>query len=564
MKKTLVRKFLCMILSFAIVLSLFAVSSAAGNRSLNNTIKKIATVDAVDNDASTHGLEYDYGYQTTINAVQNPDGTYCLCIVMADNSIRIMELNADFSVRTTVTVPSQLEYFTAFCKGTDGTYYVLFNQPLTVGTRNQTSLRLVNIAEDSTVLRTLDMSGVASGSWLGIGQLNCGNNAMTANSNYLTGFIGRDMLPVSYNPITDRDEFSEGGTVHQASYAFSVDLENFTLVEVPSSNDIPYASHSFHQMILKDGNDFLYVERGDALPVRAYILTKMSGGLDWKKLYQGNSFEFKSKQVAPGVADNSTYGQLGGVLRCGDKYMLVGTYQNTVSGTDESSANVFLQMFDRVTLTSQKEKYLTFYADTSEAQNGINTAANPKLVRVSDSYVAIPYMLSNHTQNTEEIHIILADNNGEMLWDKAVEYNSDNPVLPKYGQVFYDGAKDSIVWFTIVNRKLIANSVELGVKDEVFTTSAVDLTETTVPEEVTNQTVTTTGVEETTESSVIPDITTVAEKTTGSPVIPDITTEPVPETTTQSQQQVEQELTFWQKIVNFFVSIYNFFVSLFT
>lgn len=557
MKTTFVRKCMCMITALLLVLSVFAVSSSAGESTLNNTIKKIATVDAVDNDSATDGLEFDYGYMTTVNAVQNPDGTYCICLIMADGSIRIMELNADFSVRTTVNVAPQLECFAAFCKGTDGTYYVLFNQPLKVSTRNQTSLRLVNIGADSSVLRTLDMSGMASGSWLGIGNLNCGNNAMAANDNYLTGFIGRDMFPVVNNVL------QEGGNVHQASYVFGVELDSFTLVEGLTSNDIPYASHSFHQTILKDGNDFLYTERCDSLPSRSHILTKMSGGLEWKKLYQQYSFEFKSQPVPEGMADNNTYGQLGGVLKCGDKYMLAGTYQNTTQETEQSSANVFVQLFDRVTLTPQKEKYLTSYSDKAGDQDGIDTAVNPKLVSVSDSYVAIPYMLTNYTKKTNEIHVILADGSGELIWDKAVKYNSDNPVLPKYGQVFYDSAKDSIVWFTVVNRKLIANSIELGVKDETVTTSAADIIETTtVQEETTLQEVTTLQEETTTETVV----TTKAETTTQAPTIPVFTTEPVPETqtTTQVQQPVEQEPSFWQKIVDFFMSIYNFFVSLFT
>ncbi len=556
MKSLFIRRAMCAVMAFVLVLSAFAVSSVASNGELTNTVKRIATVDAADNDSSTDNLKYDYGYTTTINAVQNPDGTYCICLVMADGSIRILELNADFTVKSAISVPLQLNCFAAFCKGADGTYYVLFNQTLTVDTRNQTSLRLVNIGADGKALRTLDMSGMASGSWLGISQLNCGNNAMTANDNYLTGFIGRDMFPVKYNSVTQKDEISQGGSVHQSSYAFAVDLESFKQVEVSHSSAIPYASHSFHQIILKDGNDFIYVERGDALPVRAHLLTKMSGGLEWKKLYQGHSFEFKSEYVAQGLADNETYGQLGGIVRCGDKYMLVGTYQNTTQSVSASSANVFVQLFDKITLASQTEKYLTSYSDKESDGNGIDTATNPKVVRVNDNYIAIPYMLTNHAEKTEEIHVILTDNSGEMLWDKAVEYNSDNPVLPKYGQVFYDSAKDSVVWFAITNGKLIANSIELGVKGEEYTTetSAETTTQEPVTPPVTDGTTTTTEVVFTTQ----------AENTTEKPTTPVITTEPQPETTAPQPQPDENKETFWDKIVNFFMSIYNFFVSLFT
>ncbi len=567
MKNLFLRRVICAVTVLAFVLSALAVSSAADNAELTNTIKKIATVDAVDNDSTTKDLIYDYGEPTTINAVQNSDGTYCICLIMADGSLRILELNDDFSVKTTLSVPLQLSSFAAFCKGADGTYYVLFSQPLTVATRNQTALRIVNIGKDGSVIRTLDMSGMASGSWLGISQLNCGNNALSVNDSYLTGVVGRDMFPVKYNPITKQDEIVEGGDVHQASYTFAVDLETFKQVAVSHSTEIPYASHSFHQTILKDGNDFVYVERCDALPTRSHILTKMSGGLEWKKLYQGYSFEFKKEDISGGLTDNNTYGQLGGAVRCGDKYMLVGTYQNTAQDTTPSSANVFVQMFDRIKLTSQSEKYLTSYSDKSSDGQGISTAANPKVVRVNDSYIAIPYMLINSTEKTEEIHVILTDNSGEKLWDKSVEYNSDNPVLPKYGHVFYDTARDSIVWFTITNGKLIANSVELGVKGEAVTT-----TETVAQETTTDAESSTVPSSSSSSSSAEPEssttelvITTEAENPTSKPTTPAITTDPDSQTTTQPQTKPEENKeTFWDKIVNFFMSIYNFFVSLFT
>lgn len=546
MKKNKFFSLLCAIMSLVIVMSVVALSSSAEDEILKKSIKKIAAIDAADNDAATSYEWYDHGYTPNITAVQNPDGTYCLCVVMRDGSLSIIELNADYSVKNTVSVPAQLSCFVSFCKGTDGTYYVLFNQTLTVDIRNSTALRLVNIDTDGEVIRSLELSGMASGSWLGVASINCGNNAMTANGKYLTAYIARDMFPVKQNPITGKDEFTESGTVHQSSYAFAVDLENFTLVEVETATAIPYASHSFHQMILKDGNNFVYVDRGDAEPERAYHITKMSGDLQWKEQSEADSFIFKGD-----YADNNTYGQLGGIIRSGDKYMLVGSYENTTSSTDPSAANIFVQMFDAATLTPSDEFYLTSYTGIEDEDTGVDTVTNPKVIRANENYVLIPYMLSNHILHTEEMHVILADNNGEVIWDKTAEANSGDPVLPRYGQVYFDTDTQSVVWFSIVKGELVVNSVKINLSaDEPDSDESTTDEVTTVPSSPTEP------------ESTAPTQSTTVESSDVNPTVPEITTAR-PETTTQQPEPEEPELSLWDKIVNFFIGIYNFFVSLF-
>ncbi len=531
-------KALCLLTVPILVLSVFGFSSFAEDETLCNNVTTIANIAAKDNDVITFFNGYDHGYTPNINAVQNPDGTYCLCIVMNDGSLSIIELNKDYSVRNTVAVPLQLSSFAAFCKGEDGTYYVLFSQPLTVNNRTSTALKLVNIGTDGKVIRSLELDGMASGSWLGIAEINCGNNAMTANGNYITGYIARDMFPVKQNPITGKDEFVAGGDVHQSSYAFAINLATFKQVEVEHMSAIPYASHSFHQYIIKDGDNFVYVDRGDALPKRAYHITKMSGDTQWRKLAQGDSFIFKGE-----YGDNHTYGQLGGFMRCGNKYVLIGSYQNTTESTDETSANIFVQSFDTETLAAQPQFYLTEYT-------GDNTVINPKAVSADEDYIAVPYMLCNDKLDTQEVHILLADNSGEVVWDKAVAGDGADAVLPRYGYVFYDETNDSIVWFTIVNGKLTANSVAVDLPDDDETTVPAGETTTapelpSSPDDTTNETVSTTDKETT-----VPDIT----------VAP---TTPAPETTTSVQEPSGEKMTIWDKIVNFFVGIWNFFVSLF-
>jgi len=539
MKKTSFIRFMCLLAVPLIVLSVLAFSSSAEDETLCNNVTVIANIAAKDNDAITYFDGYDHGHVPNINAVQNPDGTYCLCVVMNDGSLSIIELNDDYSLRNTVSVPLELSTFAAFTKGNDGTYYVLFSQPLTVDNRNGTALKLVNIGTDGKEIRSLELGGMASGSWLGIAEINCGNNAMTANGNYLTGYIARDMFPVKQNPITGKDEFTADGQVHQSSYAFAIDLDTFKQVEVEHMSAIPYASHSFHQYIIKDGNDFVYVDRGDALPKRSYHITKMSGDTQWRKLAQGDSFIFKGD-----YADNETYGQLGGFMRCGDSYMLIGSYQNTTESTEKSSANIFVQRFDADTLDAKPQFYLTDYT-------GDDTVINPKAVRVNSDYIAVPYMLCNGKQGTREIHILLADNSGEAVWDKAVKGDGADAVLPRYGQVFYDESSDNVVWFTIVDGKLKANSIDLKLSESGETDEPTG--------EVTTAPETPSVPDGTTDSTV-----SATDKETTVPDVTEAPTKPAPDTSTSVQEPSDDNQSIWDKIVSFFVSVWNFLVSLFS
>lgn len=551
------KRLLCMVMAFVLVLSVFVFSSSAENDQLINSITIIdKNVNAVDNDNKPYFGGLDRGYTTTVTSVLNPDGTFCLCIVMADGSLKILELNKDYSVKNTVSVPLELSTFLAFCKGEDGTYYLLFNQPLTIATRNQTALRIINVDQNGKKLRSLDMSGMASGAWLGIAEQNCGNSVMVTNGNYLTGYIARDMFPVYRDPITGQDELREGGTIHQASYSFAVDLSTFVQEKVDNSTVIPYASHSFHQAIIKDANDFLYIDRCDAEPFRSYHLTKMSGGLQWKELREGNSFIFKGP-----YAQNDTYGQLAGAVRCGNKYLLVGTYENTTTSLDKSAANIFIQKFDVNTLDSEPQFYLTSYKGNENDANGFSGARNPKVLKLNNDCLLIPYMLSNSQMETTQIRMLLTNSNGNVVWDKEVEYNSNNPSLPKFGQVHYDSATESVVWFSVVNKKLIANSISVDVPDSE-TTTGEQPTAPSVPDS--GETTTQPATAPTTPS--VPDS---GETTTSQPPVaptsPSVPETSAPdETTTAQPEPPQKEPSFWDRVVAFFVGIYNWFVSLFT
>lgn len=323
-------KVVCAVTALLLVISAGMLSGfAAEEKELEAVITPLADVTARDNDNIYASDGYDHGYVPTITAVQNSDGSYAVCINQTDGTLKIVETDGK-KITGEITIEKELVDFGAFTKGTDGTYYVLFGNKIDDGDQSKTALRLVNYNADGEKIRSLDMPGNASGSFEGVAALGFGNNVLTENGSLITGYVGRLLFSASIE-----------GLVHQASYAFAVNTKTFRQVTVPNSTVIPYASHSFHQYILEDGDSLLYVDRSDALPSRSFHLTKMSGKADWSLLQKGDSYTFKGQ-----AGYNDTFSQLGGVVKTSAGYLLVSSYQNTTDSTEVSAANLVTQLFN--------------------------------------------------------------------------------------------------------------------------------------------------------------------------------------------------------------------------
>lgn len=513
-------KGVCILSALLIVLCTGVLSGfAAEEKPLEACVSQLIDVAAKDNDNIYASDGYDHGYVPNITAVQNADGSYAVCINQTDGTLKIIETDGK-KVTSEITVEKELVDLGAFTKGTDGTYYVLFGNRIYDKDESKTAMRLVNYDSSGKKIRSLDMKGNAPGHFEGIAALDCGNNALSENGKYITGHVGRLMFTANIE-----------GLVHQASYSFAVDTKTFKQIIVPNSTVIPYASHSFHQFILQDGTDFVYIDRSDAEPHRSFHITKMSGGNSWSLLQKGDSYFFKGE-----YGYNDTFSQLGGVVKTSAGYLLVSSYQNTTDSTEASAANLVTQLFNPSTLASQPEKVLTSY--TGIRAEGVT---NPKAVLLNKNKVAVPYMVSNQFTETKRMYVAFLDAEGNLTDNKAVKSDA---VLPRFGQVMYNSDTNSIEWFSIENGKLIIYSIDLS---EAYTPET-----TTAPPAVTEPT---TGNESTETTTSVDTSTNAPQETTTAPT----TTQPEAEPPTQEPA----EPNLWQKIVNFFMGIYNWFISLF-
>ena len=512
-------KVVCILTVLLLTLSTGVLSGfAAEEKPLEACVSQLIDVAAKDNDNIYASDGYDHGYVPTVTAVQNTDGSYAVCVDQTDGTLKIVETDGKKATNE-IILEKELVDFGAFTKGTDGTYYVLFGNRIYDKDESKTAMRLVNYDSSGKKIRSLDMTGNAPGHFEGIAALDCGNNALSENGKYITGHVGRLMFTANIE-----------GLVHQASYSFAVDTKTFKQVSVPNSTVIPYASHSFHQFILQDGTDFVYIDRSDAEPHRSFHITKMSGGTSWSLLQKGDSYFFKGE-----YGYNDTFSQLGGVVKTSAGYLLVSSYQNTTETTEISAANLVTQLFDPNTLASQPEKVLTDYSGIKA--EGVT---NPKAVLIGKDKVAVPYMISDQFNETKRMYVGFLDANGSLTDNKAVETDA---VLPRFGQVMYNDGTNSLEWFSVANGKLIIYSIDLS---EVFTPET-----TTAPPSVTEPT----SGNEPTETTTSIDGTTIPSQET--------TTKTPEETTTQPTEIPSEKPNLWQRIVNFFMGIYNWFISLF-
>ncbi len=507
MKRGHSAKALCLFFALIFGLSAFVFSGTAAEGALKTTAATITAVSSSDNDNITASNGYDHGYVPNINVFQNPDNSYAVCVSQANDTLKIIETNG-VQVANEITVGKELYEYSAFTKGTDGTYYVLFSNLIDDKDGSKTALRLVNYSKDGEKIRSLDMTGHASGHFEGIAKLDCGNNALSENGNFVTGHVGRLMFTASTQ-----------GLVHQASYSFAVSTKTFKQVEVENSTVIPYASHSFHQMILQDGSDFVYAERSDALPKRSFHLTKMSAGSSWKMLAKGDSYTFKGD-----FGYNDTFSQLGGIVKTSAGYLLVSSYQNTTDSTEPSAANLVTQLFDTATLASQPEKVLTSYS-------GIRAegVTNPKALLINADTVIVPYMVSNQFTETKRMYVGILNAYGELTNSLSVDTDA---VLPRFGQVMYNSDKNSVEWFSIEQGKLTMYSIDLSEVDFSQGTTVQPDNSTTSPEE-------------------------------SSTNAPEQDTETTTQPSTQPPTEAPTQPGIFQQIVDFFVGIYNWLVSFF-
>lgn len=400
---------------------------------------------------------YDVGFDYNGNPIMwriNNDNSYSVCVSLIDKTkvIKIYEVNQNGTIKGVKSFINEFNCFGGFVKDADGNYYLLFG--------GDESLGYILIKYDSNCkeIKRLEISKEESDT---VVPFDLGTCAIIENNGMIAVLDGR--LIDSAKVLLEEEGTDEpfvSSFRHQGSCLFIVDANSMKLLEIETS----VASHSFDQDIISDDDNFVFVDRGDAQP-RGYLINK------YDKL--GNyinsciPFNFKGSvnynKFGQGFSNGNTYSQYGGIIEIKDKYVLVGTYENTVSDLEDTPRNLFIQYIDKDSLEYENPIYLTnykLYRNDKSIEIG-----NPKVIKCDDNHFAVlydEYSVKGDMARTYNkflgIKLILIDGNGNIIGRKSIK-NDINAQLPYVDKVLYNNDTNSFVWFGVNGADLIKYSI---------------------------------------------------------------------------------------------------------
>lgn len=454
---------------------------------------------------SNYCLNYDYGYTQAVSTHLNDDGTVSVCLIKLDyrqkvvNGVQvddktrptykitsILDFDNENNVVRRVDITPELDRFDAFTKYGDK-YYVLFSSDLADKVKEDPShksdvaLRVCEYSSSGRKLRSFEVKANVPDSERGIITTDYCNPILFVDDKIVTGLVSKQAFE------------DEAHGVHYNSFTFAFNKASGQRIEKSSAYHIPYASHGTEAAFIKDGDDYVYAMKGDCYP-RAFQLTKMSGA-NWNKEFDAASFRFKAvtdfdeflpfaKTDPTGLRSGlyretssdfytqpfdlcnaDTHARLAGLILSKDKYMLVGTYERSLDAV-ASSAEVFVQLFDRSNGNAGITKFLTSYGETGTCRSPIKTVTNCKTVRIADNTVAIAYMLTHaapqpgsaDTKQYDSLELIFIDNTGKVKSRKSLPADNDK-CLPHMASIYYNESLDALEWFTLKGHSLIRNHI---------------------------------------------------------------------------------------------------------
>ena len=347
----------------------------------------------IGNNYDTSGLylRYDAPLPTVVTHT-NDDGTISVAVFNDDKNlddIYIYEYSSDLEFIEIVSLKKEFPLAGAFTKDFDGNYYVFYANDVEEGAHYEHNMALVKYDRWGMKENIFTLEAFPDDSLWGVKlPFRAGACRMEIAGNLIAVYFARQMF-MAYD-----------GLNHQASYGFILNKNTFE----KASYDIPYASHSFNQFILPDGDDFVFVDHGDAYP-RAFAFEKVEkNGAAYNRSI--NSFTFK---YSYNVHYNFTFAQMGGLVNIADGYLFMGAYEKT-DVADENlndSRNMFILKLNRNLSTISEPIWITDYSDKYT-----ENVANPKIAELAAGrYLLMWECMRNRTYYTTYAKIIDKDGN---------------------------------------------------------------------------------------------------------------------------------------------------------
>lgn len=244
---------------------------------------------------------------------------------------------------------------------------------------------------------------------------------------------------------------SEDGRQHQANMSLCVFIPTMELAreyDLVQSNGGEYASHSFNQFVLADGDTLVKLDHGDAYP-RALVL--------WRGQEAASSGYMRTESVEllhfDGVAgDNYTGLALGGFEASESSYLAAGKSIDQSNFSASKQYNIFVAALDRERFADPVFHWFTTYAEGAEVH-----LSTPQLVKLSDKSFLLLWTvgrpLNAWMQDYDELHYVFLNHRGEAVSEEYVTAGrlSDCAPILAGGKVLWYVTKNSAPTFFVLD-----------------------------------------------------------------------------------------------------------------
>ena len=290
----------------------------------------------------------------------------------------------NFELTDRKIISMKLPMFGGFYKASDGSYFIISGQS---NKDESDSNPVYNIAKYDA-----EWNLVSNDSLLGANTLNpfdAGSLRCTDNGKYL-------IVRTCHTMYT-----SEDGLNHQANVTIELDMDTGKITDSfykVANSSVGYASHSFNQFVLLNGNNIVAVDHGDAYP-RSIALTKyntdMSSGQfapSW-----GNPCTVVNLMTFGGnIGDNTTGASVGGFEQSSTHYLIAGNTVDQSNYSGNHTRNIFVSAVPKDALSTDNA---ATYMLTSFAE-GEKSASTPQLVDIGDDKFAVLWQYGSDVNYT--------------------------------------------------------------------------------------------------------------------------------------------------------------------
>ena len=230
---------------------------------------------------------------------------------------------------------------------------------------------------------------------------------------------------------------SSDGINHQSNWTMLINADNMKMLDSPGSGN-GYCSHSFNQLAVVDGKNFISADHGDGYPrgikVTRYNNAVSSGALSGEEGVDA----FLPYSFSGGIGDNYTGASIGGLGVSSSSYLVsANSIQQGVSGS--STRNILIATVNKST-GETGARWITSYPEGDES------CTTPYLIKINDNKFLVLW------SKGREVQYAFVDGTGTIqgsVHDVFALLSDCRPVLSDGNVVWYTYDGTQINFFEI-------------------------------------------------------------------------------------------------------------------